>query len=60
MTIDCGWPFHSDPTCAKCDEYERLYGEGVDEWLRQKQEIRASARAERAARRKTTPPTESA
>lgn len=55
MSIDCQWPFHNKPDCDKCKEYERLYAEGVDDWLRQKQEIRAAARAERAARRKTTP-----
>jgi hypothetical protein len=55
--VECHWPFHNDKACTTCAEYERLYAEGVDDWLRQKQEIRAAARAERAARRKTTPRT---
>lgn len=56
MTQPCHWPFHNQPACKQCAEYERLYGEGVDEWLIQKQEIRQAARAAKAAQlREPTP-----
>lgn len=50
VTVDCGWPFHNLPGCVKCEEYEALYAEGVDEWLRQKQEIGEAARAQRRSK----------
>ena len=45
MIIECHWPFHNDASCSTCAEYDRLYAEGVDEYLRQKQEIREIAKA---------------
>ena len=51
--MSCGWPFHHDTTCEECATWETKYGGSLDNWLEQKQEIRAAAKA---ARHKTTPP----
>ena len=55
--MSCGWPFHHDPECAECKQWEQKYGENLNEWLDQKREIRAAAKA---ARRRTTHRGESA
>lgn len=49
----CFWPFKSDPECEECIEWDRIA---------QAAEVTAEAkyRAAKHARRKTTPPTESA
>jgi hypothetical protein len=53
--VSCSWPFHSDPDCKECETWEVKYGATLDHWLEQRQEVRSAAKA---ARRKTTPPTE--
>lgn len=47
--MSCGWPFHHDSACDECKQWEQKYGENVDEWLRQKQEIQEAAKAGRRA-----------
>lgn len=58
--MSCGWPFHNDPKCEECQAWEVKYGENLDHWLKVRTEVLAAARAERAASRKTTQPTENA
>ena len=53
--MSCGWPFHHDAECEECKQWEQKYGKNLTDWLDQRQEIRAAAKA---ARRKTMPPTE--
>ena len=56
-TSSCGWPFHNNPACEECAQWETKYGQNLNDWLDQKKEIRAAALA---ARRKTTQAGESA
>lgn len=50
--MSCGWPFHHDPKCEECKQWEMKYGKNLNDWLDQRAEIRAAAKD---ARRKTTP-----
>jgi hypothetical protein len=50
--MSCGWPFHSDPECQECKQWEAKYGENLTTWLDQRAEIRDAAKA---ARRRITP-----
>ena len=50
----CGWPFHLDPDCTECKDWERRYGEGVDEWMKQRSEVLAAAKDVRRAQSKDT------
>ena len=50
--MSCGWPFHNDPECQECKQWEQKYGKNLTEWIDQRAEVRAAAKA---ARRRTTP-----
>ena len=58
MSDSCGWPFHHKAGCKECEAWEKMYGENLTRYMDSLVEVRAAARAERVARRKTTPPTE--
>ena len=49
--MSCGWPFHNKPGCEECQKWETMYGQNLTDWLDQRAEIRAAAKA---ARHKTT------
>jgi len=52
--MSCGWPFHNDPDCQECKQWEDRYSQNLDDWLAVKAEVQEAARVARAARRKTT------
>lgn len=39
---DCGWPFHNQPGCPSCEQWERLAGKNLDDWLAAKAESKRS------------------
>ena len=32
---DCSWPFHREPGCEQCYEYDRLYEQALADFLQQ-------------------------
>ena len=52
--MSCGWPFHHDTGCEECKQWEEMYGENLTQYMDTLAEIRAAARAEQAAKRRTT------
>lgn len=53
--MSCGWPFHHDPKCEECKQWESKHGEAITQYMDSLAEIKARQRADRAARRRTTP-----
>lgn len=55
--VSCGWPFHHQPGCEECAEWERKHGEAITLYMDSLAEIKAQMYAERAARLRITPAT---
>lgn len=60
MNTTCGWPFHRDSNCQECEEWETKAAANLDQYLSELDERQKAQRAARAAKRKITPPTQSA
>ena len=49
----CNWPFHHEPGCKECAEWDKTHSQALEDYLVSLEIRQAARRAERAARRKT-------
>lgn len=49
--MSCDWPWHNQPGCSSCRDYEAMYGDNITRHIDQLVENRIKAQAWNAAQR---------
>lgn len=47
MSEPCNWPWHNDPTCAKCKGWDETAGVNLDNYLAEKAAEKEALRVQR-------------